>query len=187
MDHRRGSGASGRSRAAHGSRRPDQIPPRAARPAIPGRATGAPALRADARRLARRDARLAAHHLRPRGVPRLDVRLPADTARRRRAAQHLDLHAARGDRGTANTRRRASAARALTHGASSRAGRAAARRPRRRAPHRRAATPGLLVLQLPHLVLPAPHHRDHPSPRTPAANPPFRRAEMAGECWCPSG
>jgi hypothetical protein len=40
MDNRHRSGALGRSRAAHGSRRPDQIPPRAARLAIPGRATG---------------------------------------------------------------------------------------------------------------------------------------------------
>ena len=63
-------------------------------------------------------------------------------------------HAARGDRGQGATCRRARAARALAHGASSRAGRAAGRRPCRRAPHRRAATPGLLVLQLPHLVLP---------------------------------
>ena len=66
MGHRYRSGAPGRSRAAHGRRRPDQIPPRAARTAIPGRATGPHALRADARRLARRDARLAAHHLRRR-------------------------------------------------------------------------------------------------------------------------
>ena len=164
MDHRRGDGTSGRSRAAHGGRHHDQIPPRAARLAIPGRPTGALALRADARRLARRDARLAAHLLRPRGVPRLNVRLPADTTRRRGAVQHLDLPAAPGDRGQAGTRRRAGAARAVTRGASSRAGREAARRPRRRTPHRRAATPGLLVLQLPHLVLSAAHHRDHPSP-----------------------
>ena len=43
------SSALGRSRAAHGSRRPDQIPPRAARLAIPGRATGALALRSPPR------------------------------------------------------------------------------------------------------------------------------------------
>ena len=40
MDNRRGGGASGRSRAAHGGRRPDQVPPRAARTAVPGRADG---------------------------------------------------------------------------------------------------------------------------------------------------
>jgi hypothetical protein len=48
-------------------------------------------------------------------------------------------------------------------------GHARARSSRRRPPGRRAAAPGLLVLQLPHLVLPAPHRRGHPSrsgPRT---------------------
>ena len=115
LGNRRGNGAPGRSRAAHGSRRPDEIRPCPARPAIPGRQARALALRADAPRRARRDARLAAHHLRPGSIPRLDVRLPADTSRRRRAVQHLDLPAARGDRGKADTRRRAGAARALTH------------------------------------------------------------------------
>ena len=80
---------------------------------------GRAALRADARRLARRDARLAGHHLGPGSVPRLDGGLPADTARRRRAVQHLDLPAARGARGKATARRRAGAARALSPGASS--------------------------------------------------------------------
>ena len=164
MDHRRGSGAPGCSRAAHRRRCPDQIPPRPAGTAVPGREAGALALRADARRLARRDARLAAHHLRPGPVPRLDVRLPALAARGRRAVQHLDLRAGRGDRGKASARRRASAARTLTDGASSSAGRARARGSCRCAPHRRAATLWLLVLQLPHLVLSALHHRDHPNP-----------------------
>ena len=36
-----------------------------------------------------------------------------------------------------------------------------------RVPHRRAASSGLLVLQLPHLVIAAPHHRDCPSPVGP--------------------
>src|ERR1017187_3338344 len=144
--------------------------------AIPGRETGAFALRADARRLARRDARLAAHHLRAGSIPRLDAGLPADTARRR-AVQHLDLHAARGDRGKASTRRRARAARALTHGASWSAGCAAACRSRRRAPHRRAATPRLLVLQLPHLVLPAPYFRDYGGPRDLHTFPPVRSSD----------
>ena len=60
----------------------------------------------------------------------------ADTARRRLAVQHLDVHAAGGDRGQADTRRRTGAARALANIASSRAGRSAARRSRRSTPHR---------------------------------------------------
>ena len=118
MDHRPGRGASSRSRTAHSSGRSDQIPACAARIAIPGHQTRAHALRADARRLARRDARLAAHHLRPGSIPRLDVWLPADTARRRHTVQHLDLPAAGGDRDQGHTRRRARAARALPHVAS---------------------------------------------------------------------
>jgi hypothetical protein len=163
MGDRHGRGSSGRSRGAHGGRRPDQVRPRAARVAVPRHQAGTVALCPGARRLARRDARLAAHHLRPGPILRLDIRIPADTAGRRPPVQHLDLHAARGDRGKASARRRASPGHAGTDAACSRAGRAGARRSRRRAPARRAATPGLLVLQLPHLVLPAPHRRGHPS------------------------
>ena len=113
MDHRHG-GASRRSWPAPRRRHLDQVPPRAARLAVPGHQAGAIAVRADARRLARRDARLAAHHLGAASVPRLDVRLPVDPARRRRAVQHLDLPAAGGDRGPAGTRRHTGAACALT-------------------------------------------------------------------------
>ncbi len=66
LGHRGGNGASGRLRAARGRRRPDQIRPRAARRAVPGHQARAQAVRADARRRAGRDDRLAAHHLRPR-------------------------------------------------------------------------------------------------------------------------
>ena len=99
-------------------------------------------------------------------------------------------------RGQGGTRRRAGAARALAHGASSRAGDAAARGSRRRAPHRCAAALGLLVLQLPHLVLSAPHRRGHPSPAGPRSgrhvsarrhNPGRPRRPSSGEPANPHG
>ncbi len=169
MDHRR-NGAASYPRASHGSRRPDEVRPRGARIPVPGCETWAFALRADARGLARRDACLANHHLGGEAVPRLDVRLPADTTRRRHPIQHLDLSAARGDAGKAAARSRPSAASDLTTVGSCGAGRPATGRSRHCTAHRRAATTRLLVLQLPHLVLPAPPRRGHPAAaRAPTA------------------
>jgi hypothetical protein len=62
-------------------------------------------------------------------------------------------------------------------------GHARARSPRRRPPGRRAAAPGLLVLQLPHLVLPAPH-RGHPGrsgPRTACTSAETARRDRLGD------
>ena len=96
-------------------------------------------------------------------------------------------------------RRRAGAARPVTDAPPGRAGPESGRRPRRRAPDRLAAAARLLVLQLPHLVLPAHRGRDHggpagrerptgqrrvPSATTPAAAEGSAAVRLARERGC---